>query len=427
MAQPKIAKKETVITHAKRPRLLLSRPSTWVAFWALCSTAPLYTFQTLPFRGYESTNLAITFLLLLTSLAIVIRIAESTLLKGMKQTGYPKIKLSKTWHYKIKVITITSTVISIATILGSLAFVFIYSDLSISSAQDTLNDKTPTFGKVFSHLRSIAIPGIVILNTHSRLRWASPTILIFFILSALLSFLGGERLFFFETALTYLIAREIVGCPIVTLKNSALFVVISLLFFSVVESGKRYFSRGYDVEFNIVRDIGYFIERPIGYYADPISKLYFTIEKQTPQTTFIWYEFAINRYAERLGLEIDIPSAGTNDTYWQAGYGYTGLTNPGGFTILYKDFGAISILLLLVSLLVSFILLHGIISRRITPLAIFYPLLMVALFEMPRVPYIYWPRCWLAIIFSTLLYSILTFSKKAKFAKTQRNKNLISY
>lgn len=398
--------------------LLISRPSTWLAFWALTALLPLYPFEKLPFTNYRSASLTLWTPVLLIAAAICLRLCESAALKRRFAAKAPR--LSKLTFYRIHHITTFSTVVSLSVITFSILSIFLFSDLSISSSQQALEEKSPSFGKVLAHLRTIAIPGIVLLNNQSRLKWATPTIVLFFALSIIYSFFGGERLFFFETAFAFLVGRELVGKPLIRGRNILIFITTAILFFTLVEAGKRYFAVGYETMENIdfAADLDYFIERPLAYYADPTSKLHYVIEQTNRQSTFVWYDQIINSYTKRIGLETDLPKGEINATYWSSGYGYSGLTNPGGFTILYLDFGFGSILILLSIISISTLSLVFIRNKELMSLTLLHPLLIIAMFEIPRVPYIYYPRFWLVALTLAFLYIFIAMCQKAKTSKS---------
>jgi len=397
---------------------LVSRPSTWLFFWVLVTLLPLYPFTRLPFVNYQSANLSIWLPVLLLEVAICVRLCESTILK--KQGAYPLPIRKRETYIKIQYITYFSTIVSLSVITFSILVIFLFSDLSISSSQQALEERSPSFGKVLTHLRTIAIPGIIILNNQTRLKWATPAIILFFIFSMIYSFFGGERLFFFETAFTYLIGRELAGTPIVTRRNILIFATAAVTFFTIVEAGKRYFTAGYDTidRVDLAADLNYFIERPLAYYADPTGKLHYAIEHTNGRTTFTWYSLIINSYADRVGLGISLPPGGINNPYWTSGYGYSGLTNPGGFTVLYLDFGAGAIPMLIMMITVAITSLVLVRNKGIISLALIHPLLIIALFEIPRVPYIYFPRFWLIGLVIVFLYAFLTMCHKAKYLKS---------
>lgn len=391
-----------------RRGLILARPSTWVFFWSLCFLSPTYPFSNLPFHNFSIPSYTFWFCITLGLFGILLRIAENLLTQ--KTLNAQDLKFNKLNRSKLKIITYATTLISLSAIIFSVVLILTQSDLSINSAQQALEDKSPSFGKVLAHLRTIAIPGILLLYHGRNSVLPKATIALFFILSAIYSFFGGERLFFFETAFSYLISREIVGNPLLKPKNAIIFATAAVLFFTTIEAGKRYFSRDYSTtdRIQLTEDIGYFLERPIAYYSDPIGKFHYAIEFQQPHSSFTWYENIVNQYARRIGLGIELSTTSINTRYWSNGYGYSGLTNAGGFTTLFLDFGWPFLLLTVLIILLSLQSLRSATRRKPLLFTMLHPLLCLALFEMPRIPYLYLPRFWLVGLTLLAIWTILS-------------------
>ena len=376
------------------------RPSWFVLFWAVAYLTIFFDFQHQPVERLLGNTASIAILGVYLAVFLIVRLLERRGHDGVdydnqyKRRNLPPLQIPQ-W---LRVVSIFSVIVSVA-LLTLVCVIVVFSGAStIFGWQAAMESAFPEFGRVFLHLKQIAIPYLIL-----KAEKVSPRLLIilafYFVASAVYSFTMGERVFFLETALLILIPATLRGWIRVTPVKIAIAAAAFVAFFMLVENAKRFIltdtQEGDLVEnFSLISDS--LSERLLAYYADPTAKMQFVLAEGRFVTDSVWFKNSIGMYASRLGLDIQYP-AGINLPYWSSGHGGPVLTNPGGFTALFVDFGPL-FFVPIAAFLSLFVWVYRRTMHGSPPAAFAYVLCAIAALELPRVAYFYWARFWLPLL-----------------------------
>lgn len=285
----------------------------------------------------------------------------------------------------------------------------------LNGARKFVNEHTPTFGIVFLHLKTALLIAFIYIKGNYSEKKRKFFISYFIIMSIIYGFLMGERIFIMESILSVIVAMHIRDRSYITFK----FIIFILLFFLSIFVGvefiKIFFHEELNLDINRSISLGYYLERILLYYLDPLHKLLYVIDNDLGFQNWEWFRASIGVYIERFG--IDIPHGHSANYFFYAdGYGGPVLTNTGGFTTLFIDFGYLSFIFVLIYFIFSAGVFRLAIKNEIFSL-VFYPYLLLSLYEFPRVAYLYWPRFWLPVlIILSLILIIKCFSFRKKLS-----------
>jgi hypothetical protein len=386
------------------------RPSWAILFWGIAYTTVFYPFQYQPVELILSKGTAVLILAIFVVFFLIVSLIETRGLEALASRTFSESPGEWVLPQWLRALGAASTVISAGLLLLVCVIVFSSGAATLTGWRNAMESAFPEFGRIFLHLKQIAIPYLVLRST--RLRVMTVLVLFFYVTSSIIySFTMGERVFFLETALLILVSAMLRGWLRVSLPKLGVAGFCFVAFFMIVENAKRLISTDTQSG-NFFENFSLFssslIERLLAYYADPAAKMQFVLADGGYFSDFIWFKNSLGVYIGRFGANIDFP-VGINVPYWSSGYGGPVLTNPGGFTALLTDFGPL-FFVPIVFFLSIFIWAYRHTLVKSPPAAIVYLVCLIAALELPRVAYFYWARFWmplLLMVISLLLFKLI--------------------
>lgn len=271
-------------------------------------------------------------------------------------------------------------------------------DGNIETAKDSIGD----FGgiNIISQLYLLFLPPFIYYGVRAEGKYK----LTLFLLGVVLLVRAGlmaERLAFLEflipTFITYIIASE---KKLIFTKILKYFLML-LGFFMILELTRQFYNQ-YIVSGNSV-DVWFAftwtLERFFAYYADTANKFYFSVANDLGFSTY-HYLTPFVRILNRI-TSVDFEYHNVN----YGAYQWKDFTNPGGLTMLFTDYGWLSLVVFTLIFFVFFKSFRSINKGSLFALCL-YPNLVTAILELPRFVTLYETRFFVPLVFFVVSYLI---------------------
>lgn len=259
------------------------------------------------------------------------------------------------------------------------------------------------------------IPGILVIIyiNRNKKNTLDKALLIIITFSLLIrAIFTTERLALFEFLVPMFILLNYIGKIKINLKRIIICLLIVLVFLVTQQGYREYAYHNSTEEFNVSNIVSDGFETLITYYADTTNKLYFEIKYNINITdSKDSFFYTINRIRYRLGLE-EIKTENYGIEVLDA---YNGrdvrMTNPGGYTEYYADFGMGAFLLYGLHLILLMYCYKKFLQNNIFYIGI-YPYIYLSVIELPRYNYLYMTRFTIALMIYIYLNIIIKYKIK---------------
>lgn len=348
-----------------------------------------------PIHHFKYTKVFAPFTHLLISFFIIILVALSYYLSKIsffRNSFHSQLRISPQFIMVCKIGLYISLLMNILIVLNALHG---YQG-NLFSAKKSLEE----FGgiNILSQTYMFFLPPFIYYSFHNNRRHKI-FLVVFGSILMVRSVLMAERVAFLEflvpVFITYFLATE----KKVYFTKILKYFFLLLLFFMILELSRQFYNQylaeggSVDIWFALT----WTLERFFAYYADTANKFYFAVTHDLEFSTQNYLTPFIRIIQRITGLELHSSSIDYGEFRWRD------FTNPGGLTMLFTDFGYLSIFAFSFLFIIFFKSFRSLKKGSVFSLCI-YPNLVTVILELPRFVNFYNTRFFVPLVVFIIIY-----------------------